>query len=179
MRIWLAIVSFFKVLFDTEFARGVRKLVEGAPADTQDTQAARPMTTAPSVATRERSDAIALLATLQREARFVDLVNESLDGYSDSQIGAAARDVLRDSKKVLDRLFALQPVVNTEESKPIDVPAGYDAGRYRLTGNVSHQPPFTGQLMHAGWQATKCDLPAWTGKAELALVIAPAEVQVK
>ena len=40
-----------------------------------------------------------------REARFVDLVNESLDGYSDAQIGAAARDVLRDSKKVLDRLF--------------------------------------------------------------------------
>ena len=123
MRIWLAIVSFFKVLFDAEFARGVRKLLEGVPTETP---AAKPVTTAPVAATPQRSDAIALLATLQREARFVDLVNESLDGYSDAQIGAAARDVLRDSKKVLDRLFALEPVAKTEEGKSIEVPAGYE-----------------------------------------------------
>ena len=175
MRIWLAIVSFFKVLFDAEFARGVRKLIEGGSTETS---ATKPVATAPVAVMPHRSDAIALLATLQREARFVDLVNESLDGYSDAQIGAAARDVLRDSKKVLDRLFALQSVAKTEEGKPIEVPAGYDAGRYRLTGNVSRQPPLTGQLAHAGWQATKCDLPAWTGKPEAALIIAPAEVQV-
>jgi hypothetical protein len=175
MRIWLAIVSFFKVLFDAEFARGVQKLREGLPTETP---AARPVATVPVAAARQRSDAIALLATLQREARFVDLVNESLDGYSDAQIGAAARDVLRDSQKVLERLFALEPVAKTEEGQPIELPAGYDAGRYRLTGDVSHQPPITGELMHAGWQATKCDLPAWTGKSELELIIAPAEVQV-
>lgn len=175
MRIWLAIVSFFKVLFNAEFARGVRRLFEGALDETPVT---KPVTAVPSAAVSQRSDAIALLATLQREARFVDLVSESLDDYSDAQIGAAARDVLRDSKKVLERLFALQPVATTEEGKPIEVPAGYDAGCYRLTGNISHQPPLTGQLTHAGWQATKCDLPAWTGKPEVALIIAPAEVQV-
>ena len=133
MRIWLAIVSFIKVLFDAQFARGVRSLFEGVPTEMQ---AAKPVTTAPVAVTPQRNDAIALLATLQREARFVDLVNESLDGYSDAQIGAAARDALRDSKKVLDRLFAPEPVAKTEEGKPIEVPAGYDAGRYRLTGDV-------------------------------------------
>ena len=175
MRIWLAIVSFIKVLFDAQFARGVRSLFEGVPTEMQ---AAKPVTTAPVAVTPQRNDAIALLATLQREARFVDLVNESLDGYSDAQIGAAARDALRDSKKVLDRLFAPEPVAKTEEGKPIEVPAGYDAGRYRLTGDVSRQPPLSGQLMHAGWRATKCVLPSWTGKPEAALIIAPAEVQV-
>ena len=58
-----------------------------------------------------RSEAITLLATLQREARFVDFIKEPLDGYSDAQIGAAARDVHRDCGKVLDRLFAIQSLV--------------------------------------------------------------------
>jgi hypothetical protein len=76
-------------------------------------------------------------------------------------------------------LFALAPVAKTAEGTLIEVPAGYDAGRYRLTGNVSREPPLTGELTHAGWQATKCELPAWTGKSEVALIIAPVEVQVR
>lgn len=176
MRIWLAIVSFFKVLFNVDFARRVQALAEPAAAERLP---GKPVAAPPTPAVPQRSDAVALLAALQREARFVDLVSESLDGYADAQIGAAARDVLRDSKKVLERWFALAPVVTTQEGTPIDVPANYDAGRYRLTGNVSRQPPLSGELMHAGWQATKCEVPAWTGKAEAALIIAPAEVQVR
>jgi hypothetical protein len=177
MRVWLAVKCFFKVLFDAEFARCIRQQVEGILAQPM------PATPAPaagvaSAAVSQRSDAIALLATLQREARFVDIVSEPLDGYSDAKIGAAARDVLRESGKVLDRLFALQPVIDAEEGKCVEVPARYDAGRYRLTGNVSCELPLTGQLMHAGWQATKCELPAWTGSHEAALIVAPAEVQV-
>ena len=175
MRVWLAVRCFFKVLFDAEFARCIRQPIEGIPAQPQSATPAPPAT---SAAVSQRSDAIALLATLQREARFVDIVSESLDGHSDAQIGAAARDVLRDSGKVLDRLFSLQRVVDAEEGKCVEVPAGYDAGRYRLTGNVSRALPLTGQLMHAGWQATKCQLPAWTGSHQAALIVAPAEVEV-
>ena len=57
------------------------------------------------------SEAITLLAALQREARFVDFIQESLDGYSDAQIGAVARDVHRDCGAVLTRMFALRPAV--------------------------------------------------------------------
>ena len=134
MRVWLAVRCFFKVLFDAEFAHCLRQRIEGIPAQPQSATPAPPAT---SATLSQRSDAIALLATLQREARFVDIVSESLDGHSDAQIGAAARDVLRDSGKVLDRLFSLQRVVDAEEGKCVGVPAGYDAGRYRLTGNVS------------------------------------------
>jgi hypothetical protein len=126
-----------------------------------------------------RSEAITLLAALQREARFVDFIQEPLGAYSDAQIGAAARDVHRDCGAVLERMFALQPIVDREEGAEIEVPAGFDPGRYRLTGNVAGEPPFRGPLVHHGWEATRCELPAWSGSKTSARVVAPAEVELK
>jgi hypothetical protein len=126
-----------------------------------------------------RSEAITLLAALQREARFVDFVQESLAGYSDAQIGAAARDVHRDCGAVLKRVFALRPAVTEEEGKDVEVPAGFDAGRWRLTGNVTGEPPFHGRLVHPGWEATTCELPTWSGSAAASKIVAPAEVELK
>ena len=125
-----------------------------------------------------RSEAITLLATLQREARFVDFIKEPLDSYSDAQIGAAVRDVHRDCAKVLDRLFAIRAMVDQEEGSPIEVPAGFDAGRYRLTGNVAGDPPFHGRLVHHGWEAAEVQLPAWSGTQLSARVVAPVEVEL-
>ena len=125
-----------------------------------------------------RSEAITLLATLQREARFVDFIKEPLDSYSDAQIGAAVRDVHRDCGKVLDRLFAIRSMVDQEEGSPIEVPPGFDAGRYRLTGNVAGDPPFHGRLVHHGWEAAEVQLPAWSGTQLSARVVAPVEVEL-
>ncbi|MEN6405498.1 MAG: DUF2760 domain-containing protein [Thermoguttaceae bacterium] len=134
----------------------------------------------PAVAKKSptRNDAIALLATLQREARFVDFIQESLADYSDAQIGAAVRDVHRDCGAVLNRMFALQPATEGSEGDPIDVPAGFDPGRWRLTGNLSGRPPFHGRLVHPGWEATRCELPTWSGSQEAARVVAPVEVEI-
>lgn len=177
MRVWLAIQCFFKVVFQADFASRCRLLMDGtSPAP--EPPAAAPASASPIVKS-PRSDAITLLAALQREARFVDIVNESLDGYSDAQIGAAARDVLRDCGKVLARVFALRPMLDREEGTTVQVPAGYETECYRLTGDVSRDPPFSGKLMHAGWQATTCELPTWTGSGRGALVVAPAEVQLE
>ncbi|MCO6045483.1 DUF2760 domain-containing protein [Aeoliella sp. ICT_H6.2] len=182
MRLWLAIQSFFQVLFNRDFAAGVKQLQLAAPAaEPAQAEPAKPEPPKPQPPKPQppvRSEAITLLATLQREARFVDIVSESLDGYSDAQIGAAARDVLRDCGKVIERMFALQPFAAKTEGEQIEVPAGYDAAEFRLTGNVSAQPPVTGELVHAGWKATKCEVPKWSGSKQAALVVAPAEVQV-
>lgn len=126
----------------------------------------------------KRSEAITLLATLQREARLVDLVLEPLSEYTDEQIGAAARNVLRDSAEVLRRLFALQPVLAQDEQTAVEVPSSYDPARLRLTGKVDGSGPFRGKLAHKGWQATTTQLPTWTGSKEAALVIAPAEIEI-
>ena len=179
MRFFLAIRTFFQVLFNRDFAKGVEQLQLEGPQ--QPAALPKPVVEAPKAEPPKppaRSEAITLLATLQREARFVDMVSESLDAYSDAQIGAAARDVLRDCGKVVTRLFALESLAGQEEGQAIEVPAGYDAAQYRLVGNVGGEGPFKGTLQHAGWKATKCELPTWSGSDASALVVAPAEVQV-
>jgi len=133
----------------------------------------RPEPTAPA-----RSEAITLLAAMQREARLVDLVKQPLADFSDEQIGAAARNVLGDCAAVLDRFFGLAPVAAEAEGVLCDVPAGYDPGCYKLTGRVEGNGPFRGTLVHQGWKATTMKLPAWTGAKNSALVIAPAEVEI-
>lgn len=180
MRIFQAISAFFKVLFDREFAARVQQLASAKELPTAaKTEAAPKAVPAPAKPKPPvRNDAITLLATLQREARFVDIVMEPLGDYSDAQVGAATRDVLRDCGKTLERLFAIQPVIDAEEGASHETPAAVDAGRYRLTGNVAGEPPYRGQLVHHGWQATRCELPTWSGIAEAALIVAPVELEI-
>ena len=165
-RIWLAIRVFFLVLFHAGVAR---RMAQGTrQGNGRRKLAARP---APTVAksmpvakkSPGRSEAITLLATLQREARFVDFIQEPLANFSDAN-GAAARDVHRECGKVLQRLFELRPVLSDEEGATVEVPAGFEAQRDRLTGDVAGDPPFRGRLVHHGWEADVCQLPAWSGR---------------
>lgn len=174
-RIFLAFRVFFWILLHATKDQVLRISKHEGPAVTSQkkTPAAVPAAKAPT-----RSDAITLLATLQREARFVDFVQESLAGYSDAQIGAAARDVHRDCGAVLNRLFAMKPALDADEGSEVDVPAGFDPNRWHLTGNVAGEPPFHGRLAHPGWEATKCELPIWSGSAAAARVVAPVEVEI-
>lgn len=174
-RILLAFRVFFGVLFRAQTAA----LVEGAlerkelpPAEAKPQPAARPKAAV-------RSEAITLLATLQREARFVDFLQEPLAGFSDAQVGAVARDVHRGCAAVVERMFALKPLSDDSEGATVELPVGFDAGRYRLVGNVVGEPPFRGQLVHHGWEAARCELPAWSGSAEAVRVVAPSEIELK
>ena len=174
-RILLAIRVFFAILFHGETARKVEAaLVRGEAAEP------KPIPRTPSAPKPPlRSEAVTLLAALQREARFVDFIQENLTGYNDAQIGAAARDVHRDCGKVLQRMFEIQPASDAEEDSPVEVPEGFDAGRFRLVGNVVGEPPFTGKMTHHGWIVQKCELPTWAGSNDAAKVIAPIEVELK
>jgi hypothetical protein len=174
------------VLGERELAEQVRLLLDAkttalsephATPSAEQPTASRPAPQPGKPATK-RSEALDLLATMQREARFVDFIKESLGEYNDAQIGAAVRDIHRDCAKLLDRVFALEPVAAGEEGAPIELPAGYQAARYRLTGNVTGQPPLRGRLVHGGWQAQRCEIPAWTGSEAAARVVAPAEVEI-
>ena len=181
-RIGLAIRVFFRVLFDAELAEHVRPILSGEkPAElpTAKPAADSPAKKQPAPRTPGRSDALSLLAALQREGRFVDFMKEPLTAYSDAQIGAAVRDVHRDCGAVLERFFAVRPLVEGSEGVEIDVPAGFDAARFRLVGNVQGQPPYRGKLCHHGWQATRTELPDWTGGQASAMVVSPAEVELK
>jgi len=162
----------------SEAAPGAALLQQPGPAPgrpaTKPTAKAPPKPMGPT-----RSEALTLLAALQREARLVDLILEPLDQYTDAQIGAAAREVLRNTAKTLDRFFGLRPVLQAEEGAVVEVPRGFDPNRYRLVGQVAGQPPHRGQLIHPGWQASRCELPTWTGSEEAAWIIAPAEIDIQ
>lgn len=182
MRIGLAIKAFFQILFKRDLASAYRQLLQSqsagnlpSPSSKQDSAAVQ---TTSKPKTPQRSDAISLLAALQREARLVDLVQESLDQYSDPQVGAAARDVLRDTKKVLERMFAIQPVAPCADGESMQTEAEVDPGRIRLTGNVTGQPPFSGTVAHHGWQATRCEVPQWNGTQQSQNIIAPIELEL-
>ena len=121
--------------------------------------------------------ALQLLGLMQREARFVDFIQEDVAPYTDAEIGAAARVVHEGCRKVLREHFTLAPVRSEAEGTRVTLPAGFDAAAVRLSGNVVGQAPFTGTLSHRGWQATEVRLPQLTD-SKAATVIAQAEVEL-
>jgi hypothetical protein len=120
---------------------------------------------------------LAVLALLQREGRLVDFLQEDVSSYSDADIGAAARVVHAGSRKVLNQYLTLESVLNDAEGASVTVPAGFNAERIRLTGNVAGQPPFRGTLKHHGWVATSVRFPSVSPTLD-PRVIAPAEVEL-
>ena len=175
MRLRLAIRAFLRVLFDSSVADEIDRLLGGAAESPRPPTAGEDQTAAPSPRSA-RNDAITLLSALQRDARFLDIVKEPLSDYTDAQIGAAARDVLRDCDEVLERMFAIRPLADQQEGTELEAPEKFDTARYRLSGNVSQRPPYRGRLVHHGWQATSCELPQWSGSDASAMIVAPVEL---
>ncbi|CAL1241523.1 DUF2760 domain-containing protein [Candidatus Methylocalor cossyra] len=121
--------------------------------------------------------ALQLLGLLQKEARFLDFVQEDIAGYADAEIGAAARVVHEGCRKVLAQHFELEPVRQEQENTRITLPKGFDATAIRPTGNIVGEPPFTGTLVHRGWRASKVKLPK-LAEGHNVNIIAPAEVEL-
>ncbi len=139
-RVWLAVVCWFRIVFNAEFAARVQRL-------------------------QRPTEPLQLLAILQREGRLIDFCEEELAGFSDAQIGAAARTVHDGCRKALRSMITLEPVRTEAEGASVELPAGFDPRSVRLTGNVAGNPPFKGVLKHHGWRAAE-------------VVIAPAEVEL-
>ncbi|MDR3382217.1 DUF2760 domain-containing protein [Cupriavidus basilensis] len=187
-RISLAVGTFFNILGDRELAAGVRRLRDGtgpgaspAPAAPVPAPVAAPApqaAPAPS-ALKEASPeaALQLLGLLQRDARFIDFVEEDIAGYSDTEIGAAARLVHEGCRAVLREHFTIRPVREEAEGSRVTVPDGFDATAIRLTGNVVGSAPFNGNISHRGWRVAEVRLPRLAERHD-ATVIAPAEVEL-
>jgi hypothetical protein len=196
-RLLLAFYAFFAVLLRAEVAVAIGRLREERrralpsreppPAAEADTAAAPPPATRaaqapPAPAPPRRDDgaeraALRVLAALQRDGRLVDFVQEDLTGFTDEQVGAAARTVHAGCKRAIEDHFRLEPVYREPEGATVTVASGFDPVAVRLTGNVVGSPPFRGQLRHHGWKARDVKLPAAPDGAD-ASVVAPAEVEL-
>ena len=126
---------------------------------------------------KTHASGLAVLSLLQREGRLIDFLQEDVASFSDAEIGAAARVVHAGSRKVLHQYLTLEPILKDSEGASITVPAGFNAERIRLTGNVAGQPPFQGTLKHHGWAASSVRFPAVSAALD-PRVLAPAEVEL-
>ena len=156
----------FKVIFNATFAAQVVSALKAGQA--------KPST--PS-AEQVHASSLLLLSSLQREGRLVDFLQQDVASFSDEEVGAAARVVHAGSRKLLHQYFDLEPAAKQNEGAEVTVPKGFDAQRWRLTGNVAGQPPFRGTLRHHGWVARQVRMPAVAESLD-PRIIAPAEVEL-
>lgn len=191
----LAFLYFFRMFFGAKLpADAVKYLPEGAvPKALPEGKASKTIVVEkiiereikpkaddkPRVATaaHHKDGALAFLALLQREGRLVDFLREPLDGFTDEDIGATARDIHRGCRKVLDQHLTFEPVMPGAEEERVTVPKGFDPAEIRLIGEAKGEPPFKGTLRHHGWRVVEAKLPTLAEGIDRT-VIAPAEVEL-
>lgn len=181
MAVGVAFRAFFAALFQSDASERIRVALDSTnlPAPTAPPPpSAKDVSEAPGrkpVAAPTRSEALTLLSTLQREARLLDLVQEPLESFEDAQIGAAAREVLKDCRQTLDRMFGIIPLAEEEEGSTRGLEPGVSPNRVRLVGRSDGS---SGTITHRGWQATRCDVPLWSGGRNEGWILAPTEIEV-
>lgn len=184
MRLGLALRAFWKALFDRAAAERLAVALDAAAeSSAADSRSLAPPQSAESDKKQSISQqppaqnpAITLLATLQRDARLIDLIHEDLDQYQDAQVGAAARPCLKQCRQSLARILKIEKLIDAQENDSIAVPEDAPATRFRWIGESGTRNRDTAKLVHPGWQAASVQLPQWNGASEDALIIAPAQV---
>lgn len=193
-RLAFALGCFVRLLVDARFADAVRRLLAGARfADDVDLATAAlpsapepapeparlepklaPPPAAPEApATSPKASARVLLALLQREGRLVDFLEQPVDGFSDADVGAAARVVHAGCNKALAGRVAFEPVLAEEEGTRV-VLSGTEEHVIVAAAGGAKAGSFT--VVHRGWRLVHDELPALTAGHDGAL-LQPAEVE--
>ncbi len=173
MRLAMAFGTFFRLLGSGTYAAQVKRLDAGA--EPSEPEPATPA--APTLREANEDAALQLLGILQREGRFIDFLQEDMAGYSDAEIGAAARVVHEGCRKALRNHLQIEPIQSQDEGSQIEVAKDYDATTIRVVGNPPASPPYQGRLQHRGWRVSNVTLPRLTAGHNPS-VLAPAEIEV-
>lgn len=190
-RIWFAFVAAFRVLFDGVWARRVANLdaapvvkpAEVAPTPAPAADEPPSVTAAPAAPTQPPSapdeSALLLLGLLQREGRLIDFIEQDVVGFSDADVGTAARVVHEGCRRTLRQHFRFEPIRSEAEGTQLRLEPGFDVHSYKLVGDLGGAGgALRGTLKHPGWRASDVKLPTRVGDHDPA-VIAPAEIEVQ
>lgn len=177
-RLWLAWLSFFRILFDGRLAARVARLSAGEseslPAAAPPAASPPAPVAAPPQVSAEQG-ALQLLSLFQREGRFVDFVQQEIVKFSDAEIGAAARLVHEGCRRAL-RAHA-RVVSIRQEAEGARLTLEEPSPDVKLVGNVAGSAPFRGVLRHRGWRVEELSLPKLIGEHDLR-VVAAAELEL-
>jgi len=179
-RLSLALRAFSRLLADARFAARVAQLPEHEPsAPTVSVESIKPSAAAVVEPPTERDfgAALQLLATLQREGRLIDFIQQDVTGFSDAEVGAAARVVHQGCRRALEQTTGIEPIRVEVEGSTLTLDPGFDPKAHRLLGNVQGQPPYRGTLRHRGWKATRITLEEPMPTADLT-ILGAAEVEL-
>jgi Domain of unknown function (DUF2760) len=121
--------------------------------------------------------AVQMLAILQRDGRLIDFFIEDITPYSDTQIGAAVRNLHQSCREAVERYIALEPIIAADEGNTVTVSDDIDPSEIKLVGNVAGSPPWHGLLRHRGWRVKAMNLPPLPEGTSRS-VIAQAEVEI-
>ncbi len=168
-RLGLAWSSFFRALFSPGWAE---KHLLGPPPSTIPSPPPKAKEAAP-----DPTGALQLLRILQREGRLVDFAQQDVTGFSDVEVGAAARVVHEGVRRTLQRIATWEKIREESEGTRITLETGFDGRAHKLLGAVPSTPPYSGVLRHAGWRVTRFELEECLDRDALR-VIAPAEVEL-
>jgi hypothetical protein len=178
-RLWLSWVCAFRVLFDGRFAARVAGLREAEPPPAELPAPSAPRQGAPAAVVPSdpsaSTGALQLLSLLQREGRFVDFVQQDVAGFSDADIGAAARVVHEGCRRALRAHARVVSVRGEAEGSSVVLECA--SPDVKLVGNVAGTAPFRGVLRHRGWRVEELTLPTLLGSHDPKLVAA-AELEL-
>jgi Domain of unknown function (DUF2760) len=180
LRLSFAFRCFFSLLFEGKIPPEILQTLSSLPSEGSPNVATRKAAEEPgtAVSSPDALDrAVQMLALLQRDGRLIDFLEEDVSSYPDGQLGAAVRTVHSSCRQVLERYLKLEPVLASDEDRPVTVPAGFDPAAIKLVGNVTGAPPIRGLLRHRGWRVSEVTLPSLPhgmGRS----IVAPAEVEV-
>ncbi len=194
MGISVALRAFVFALFNSEVSRRIEKALDGPFDDfhsvedaslstVSETSKIARLSLGPSVKREggSRSEALELLAALQRDARFIDFIKEDVSCCDDVSLAAAARTTHDRCAETLERFFQIRPLSGVPEGEITRIdPTAQTPVRFRVSGTAAHTlgTDVACRVAHAGWIAEKCEPPRWSGREEDALVLAPAELEV-
>jgi hypothetical protein len=182
-RLWLAWVTWFRVVFDGAYAGRVLLLREnteksGVDSRTSDegdavrTGASSARNVPAAAAVQDLAPARMLLRLFQREGRFVDFLQQDITSFADADVGAAARVVHEGCRRVLRSHAKIGHARSEAEGTRLTLDAAA-AEQVKLVGQVSGKPPYNGVLRHAGWRIDDFTLPVSVGERDPALLAEP------
>ena len=177
-RVSYAFRCFFSLVSNGEIPEGIApEVVPSQAAHAAPPQVAAPLPAQAKQEVESTDRAVQMLALLQRDGRLIDFFSEDIAGYQDAQIGAAVRELHENCRRVLQNYVKLEPIIASEEDRPVTVESGFDPAAIKLIGNTTGTAPLRGLLRHRGWRATEVNLPPLPGASGRAIV-APAEVEI-